>query len=91
MALPRQAGLIADIINSEPARRISQTVSPRQLAINEVMTVYQGKFQLHTDYETDHISELDSIWLPGCTELVYDSKYSLLQYAIHSANRTSDS
>ncbi|MCY4148773.1 MAG: ethanolamine utilization protein EutQ [Gammaproteobacteria bacterium] len=48
---------------------------------DEVVAVYQGQLKLHTEGKTHQLSELDSIRLPGGTQLVHEAEHALIQYA----------
>jgi len=71
--------------------RLSKAHIPWTTRYDEVVTVYQGQLRLHTDGKIHHLGELDSIWLPAGTELVYEAEYALIHYAIHPANWAPDS
>lgn len=71
--------------------KLSKARIPWTTRYDEMVTVYQGKLLLHTDEKTHHLGELDSIWMPAGTELVYEAEYALIQYAIHPANWASGS
>ncbi|MCY4050993.1 MAG: ethanolamine utilization protein EutQ [Gammaproteobacteria bacterium] len=66
--------------------KLSKARIPWTTRYDEVITVFRGQLQLHTDGDTHNLNKQDSIWLPAGTSLVYEAENALIHYAIHPAN-----
>ena len=66
--------------------RLTNAKIPWQIKYDEVLTVFEGHLTLHANNESFVLNPKDSIWLPAGTDLVYETEYALIHYAIHPAN-----
>ena len=66
--------------------RMTNARIPWTIRYDEILTVFEGQLSLHANDTVHTLNPKDSIWLPAGTELVYETDYALVHFAIHPAN-----